>query len=67
MLAFLLLCVFCIWMDHVEYIDGEWVNTKKLEEKKEAERREKICGGPGKPYVDHHYFDKYPWANKWHE
>lgn len=64
MLLFFLLCLFCIWMNNIEYIDGEWVNTKKLKEKEEAERRKKICGGPGKPYVDPHYFDKYPWSNK---
>lgn len=59
----LLVILFCIWASNVDYIDGEWVNTKKLEKKREAERRMKMCGGPGKPYHNAHYWDKYKWAN----
>ena len=59
----LLVILFCIWASNIEYIDGEWVNTKKLREKEEAKRREKLCGGPGKPYHNAHYWDKYKWGN----
>ncbi len=59
MLLLILIIMFEIWLSDIQYIDGKWVNVKKLEEERKRKHPKKYNSHEYYCKIDPYYAEQY--------